>query len=73
MWSRLTLAAALADSGEPAAAERLIAADLDALPAPLRPAADELLVRCLLADGRIEEAAAAVSDSARTGGYGFRP
>ncbi|MBM2615698.1 AAA family ATPase [Actinoplanes sp. LDG1-06] len=57
VWSRLTLAAALAESGEFAAAERLVVPDLDALPAPLRPAARALVVRCRLAAGRVAEAA----------------
>lgn len=63
VWSRLALAVALADEGETAAAEQLI--DLGSLPAPLRPGAQELLVRCRLAAGRVAEAAASATGSDR--------
>jgi tetratricopeptide (TPR) repeat protein len=53
VWSRLALAAALLDAGWPARAEHLLTTAagerMRLLPHPLRPAALELLTRCLLA------------------------
>ncbi|MBL7255530.1 helix-turn-helix transcriptional regulator [Paractinoplanes lichenicola] len=60
------LVTTLTGAGEPAAAEQMTEGDaLDALPAPLRPAARELLVRCCLAAGRVAEAAALAGDTGR--------
>ncbi|MFF5083962.1 ATP-binding protein [Actinoplanes sp. NPDC000266] len=55
VWARAALAAALLESGEPGPAEQILPAEAH-MPAPLRPAVNELRTRCLLRLGRPAEA-----------------
>lgn len=69
VWASFTLAAAVAEAGDPHRAARVLTdavggASLPLLPPPLRPAGFALLARCRLAGGRRADAAAAVTAAA---------
>jgi DNA-binding NarL/FixJ family response regulator len=69
VWASLALATAVADTGDPDRAARVLTdhvggPDLPLLPPPLRPAGFELLTRCRLATGRPGDATAAAGRAA---------